>query len=56
MIALLVELVVIGLIFYFIEQIPLAAPFPVLIKVVAVIIAIVLVLQFFGLTTGLTLH
>jgi len=48
MISLLIALVVLGLIFYFIEMIPMAAPFPTIIRVVAILIAVVLVLQFLG--------
>lgn len=51
--SLIVSLVVLGLIFYFIEMIPLADPFPRIIKVIAIIIAVVLVLQFFGINLGL---
>lgn len=52
-ITLLILLVVLGLIFYCIELIPMAAPFPVIVRVVAVIVAILIILQFFGITTGL---
>lgn len=56
-IGLLVTLVVLGLIFYCIELIPMAAPFPTIIRVVAIIIALLIVLQFFGiLNTGAYLH
>lgn len=53
MISLIITLVVLGLIFYCIELIPMAAPFPTIIRVVAVIIALLIILQFFGITTGL---
>ena len=55
-ITLVVLLIVLGLVFYCIELIPMAAPFPVIIKVVAIIIGILLILQFFGVTTGFNLH
>lgn len=56
-VGLLITLVVLGLIFYCIELIPMAAPFPTIIRVVAVIIALLIVLQFFGvLGTGTYLH
>lgn len=58
-IGLIVLLVVLGLIFYCVELIPMAAPFPAIIRVVAVIIAILIILNFFapalGLGTGVTL-
>ncbi len=49
MITLLVTLVVLGLVFYCIGLIPMASPFPEIIKVVAIIIALLLILQFFGI-------
>lgn len=58
-IGLIILLVILGLLFYCVELIPMAAPFPVLIRVVAVIIAILIILNFFapalGLGTGVTL-
>lgn len=51
---LLIALAVLGLIFYLIQMIPMAAPFPQIIRVVAIIIAVVLVLQWLGLGTGLS--
>lgn len=48
MLSLIISLAVLGLIFYFIELIPMAAPFPTIIKVIAIVIAVVLVLQFLG--------
>lgn len=49
----IIALILLGLVFYFIEMIPMAAPFPKIIKVVAIIIAVVLVLQWLGINTGL---
>jgi len=49
----IIALVILGLIFYFIEMIPMAAPFPTIIRVVAVVIGVVLVLQWLGVNTGL---
>lgn len=49
MITLLATLVVLGIIFYFISLITMASPFPEIIRVLAVLIAIVLVLNAFGL-------
>lgn len=51
--SLIVSLIILGLIFYFIEMIPLAEPFGKIIRVVAIIVAVVLVLQFFGINLGL---
>ena len=51
-IGLVVLLVILGLIFYCVQLIPMAAPFPTIIKVVAVIVAILVLLQFLGVTTG----
>lgn len=48
-IQLLVELVILGVIFYFVESIPMAAPFLTIIRIVAILVAIVLLLQFFGI-------
>lgn len=48
MISLLVSLVIVGIIFYFIEMIPMAAPFPQVIRVVAILIAVLMVLSFLG--------
>lgn len=53
MISLIVTLVVLGLLFYCIQIIPMAEPFPTIIRVVAIIIAVLIILQFFGLTSGI---
>lgn len=50
---LIITLVLLGLVFYFIEMIPLASPFPQIIKVIAIIIAVLIVLQWLGINTGL---
>lgn len=49
MIELIITLILLGLVFYFIGMIPMAEPFPQIIKVVAIIIAVVLVLNAFGI-------
>lgn len=51
--SLIISLIALGLIFYFIEMIPLTDPFSRIIKVIAIILAVVLVLQFFGINLGL---
>lgn len=56
MTTLLIDLILLGLFFYLINLIPMAPPFPQIIRVVAVIIGIMLVLQAFGLWTGFPLH
>lgn len=55
-VGLIITLVVLGLIFYCIELIPMAAPFPTIIRVLAVIIALLIVLQFFGLIGGTAVY
>ena len=52
----IVLLVVLGIVFYCIELIPMAAPFPVIIRVIAILIGLLLVLQVFGISTGVNLH
>jgi hypothetical protein len=54
-ISLVIALIVLGLIFYCVELIPMAAPFPTIIRVVALIIAVLILLQFLGINTGLPL-
>lgn len=54
---LIILLVALGVVFYFIEMIPMAAPMPQIIRAVLVIVAIVLVLQWLGVGLGLpTIH
>lgn len=48
LIAILVFLIILGLIYYLILQIPLAAPFPTIIKIVFIVILLLWLLQFFG--------
>lgn len=55
-IQLVVNLVILGLVFYCIELIPMSSPFPQIVKVVAVLGAVLLVLQFLGIATGFTLR
>lgn len=49
MISLLVTLIVLGLVFYCISLIPMAEPYPSIIRVVAVILAIIAILNGLGL-------
>lgn len=55
MISLIATLIILGLIFYFIEMIPMAAPFPTIVRAVAVLLAVILILQFLGVSI-LPLH
>lgn len=48
MITLILMLVILGVIFYCVDMIPMAPPFPTLIRVAAVIIGVVYILQFLG--------
>lgn len=49
MLELIVTLILLGVVFYFINMIPMAEPFPQIIRVVAIILAIVLVLNALGI-------
>lgn len=49
----IIELILIGFVFWLVEFIPLASPMPQIIKAVMIIIAIVLVLNALGVITGL---
>lgn len=49
MLTLLATLVLLGLVFYIVQLIPMAEPFPQIIRIVAIIIAVVLILDFLGL-------
>ncbi len=49
MITLLATLIILGLVFYLIEMIPMAEPFPKIIRIVAIIIAVILILNFLGI-------
>jgi hypothetical protein len=53
MLTLLATLVVLGLVFYLVNLIPMAEPFPQIIRVVAILIAVVLILQALGINLGL---
>lgn len=46
--SLIVAPIVLGVIFYFIEMIPMAAPMPQIIRAIVVIVAVVMVLQWLG--------
>lgn len=58
MLELLATLVILGLVFYIVTLIPMAEPFPQIIRVVAILIAVVLILNALGfpLFNGLTLR
>lgn len=48
MLELLATLIILGLVFYIITLIPMAEPFPQIIRIVAIIIAVVLILNALG--------
>lgn len=48
MLELLATLVVLGIVFYIVTLIPMGEPFPQIIRVVAILIAVVLILNFLG--------
>lgn len=56
MMSLLFTLIILGLLFYVIQLIPMAEPYPLIIKIFAAIIAILLIAQYLGLTTGIPLN
>ena len=49
----IITLILLGLVFYFIQMIPMASPFPEIIRVVAILIAVVMVVQWLGYDLGL---
>lgn len=49
MLELLATLVILGLVFYIVMLIPMAEPFPQIIKIVAILIAVVLILNALGI-------
>lgn len=53
MISLIVFIVVLGLIYWAVSLIPLPDPFPTVVKVLFIIIAVIAVLNAFGISTGL---
>jgi VIT1/CCC1 family predicted Fe2+/Mn2+ transporter len=54
--SLIITLIVLGVIFYFIGMLPMAEPFPSIIRAVAVIIAIILVLGALGFAVPLHIN
>ncbi len=53
MISLIIALVILGLIYWAVSLIPLPDPFPQIVKVIFIIIAVVYVLNALGVHTGL---
>ncbi len=49
MLSLLATLVILGLVFYIVNLIPMADPFPQIVRIVAILIAVVLILNFLGI-------
>lgn len=54
--SLIITLIILGVIFYFINMIPMSEPFPAIIKAVAVLIALILVLQALGVNIPIHLN
>jgi len=53
MIELIVAIVILGLIYWAVSLIPLPDPFPTIVKILFIIVAVLYVLQAFGLGVGL---
>ncbi len=53
MISLIIFIVILALVYWAISLIPLADPFPTIIKVLFILIAVVKILSYFGIATGL---
>lgn len=53
MISLIVTIVILGLIYWAVSLIPLPDPFPIIVRILFIIIAVVYILNFFGVSTGL---
>jgi hypothetical protein len=53
MISLIKAIVILGLIYWAVSLIPLPDPFPTIVKILFIIAAVVIVLQAFGISTGL---
>ena len=53
MIELLVFIVILGLCYWAVSLIPLPAPFPTIVQIIFIIIAVVALLNVFGFSTGL---
>lgn len=56
MISLIITLVILGLAFWAITFLPIAEPFITIIKVVFIIIALIVLLQAFGVNTGVVIR
>jgi hypothetical protein len=51
--SLIFTLILLGVVFFFVEMIPMAAPYPKIIRVIAVILAVLLIAQFLGVINGI---
>jgi hypothetical protein len=56
LIGLLVAVVILGLIFWAVEQLPLPPPFAVIVRVIAIIVLILILVQFLGIYSPLYLR
>lgn len=52
MISIIVAIIILGLIYWAVSLIPLPDPFPTIIKVLFIIVAVLYLLQIFGISTG----
>lgn len=53
---LILSLIVLGVIIYFVNMIPMAEPFPTIVRAIAVIIALLLVLAALGVSVPINLN
>lgn len=56
MVNLIVEILVLGLVYWLVSLLPIPAPFNMIVKVVFVIIAILLILSAFGIYNGISIR
>lgn len=55
MLSLIVTIIILGLIYWAVSLIPLPDPFPTIVKILFIIIAVSVLLQAFGVSTGVSL-
>ncbi len=48
MISLIATLIILGIVFYIVNMIPMAEPFPTIIRLVSILLAVILILNFLG--------
>ncbi len=52
MISLIITIVILGLVYWAVSLIPLPDPFPTIVKILFILIAVMILLQAFGIPTG----